>query len=309
MEFVLFPHAFLDLPSVSDLPAEHKLALCAVAVHPRTSACAVLTATPYVRAGLPLGDEVFSGVIADLDRRGVVVADDATSEIFLADAFSWHRVPAEGEDSGWARQVAAAAGRVRSSRVCAAVRRAIAFPPPSRLHSIKIPSNLLTAMPPRGRGQAWSASETLAHFAFAVNPDQTPAGVFSPQLAALAAFCSLPIPTVLECVDSLSAARGLVFECATGEIFVPARFRAAADRDIGKIQRVAETIRSPRVFRALASAAKRRFPKIVLKTGPYLLGEERGGDVSEGDTPPPNFDVARKFHLRHGVFKNFAPPP
>lgn len=284
MEFVLFPHAFLDLPGVCGLPSEHKLVLCAATAHPRLSACGVLVATPYVVAGLPLPPEVFWGVVADLDRREIVAADPATCEIFVLDAFSWHRAPSCDEDSSWARQVAAATARVRSPRVGDAVRAALERPPVARIAALKIPSNLLTAMPPRGRGQAWSASETLVHFALATAPTQTAAGVFSPTWPALAAFCSLPAQTLLECVDSLGATQLVTFDFETGEVFSPARMRAASDRDIGRIQRTAESVRSWSIFRALAAAATRRFQKINLKSTCCPLGEVRGGDVSGGES-------------------------
>lgn len=54
MEHVLFPIELLDLPEISDLPVEHKLVLCMLAVHPRLSACGVLVATRYVVEQLPL---------------------------------------------------------------------------------------------------------------------------------------------------------------------------------------------------------------------------------------------------------------
>ena len=276
MEFVIFPPGLLDLPAVCDLPSEHKLLLSFVVVNPQTSACGVLTATKFVAAKLPLPMDVFWGIVDDLDRREVVVADVSTGEIFVSESFAWHRAPTPDENTGWSRQVAAAAARIRSSRVRDAVGAALAHPPSARLPTLKTPTNLLTALPPRGRGKGWSATETLVHFAAATNPDQTAAGVFVPNVHALAAFCSLPSATLLECVDSLGAARLLTFDGETGELFCPARLRAAQERDVGKIQRLGEDVRSWAVFRALAEAAKRRFSKITIKSKCCPLGDFMG---------------------------------
>lgn len=283
MENVVFPIELLDLPEVADLPAEYKLALCALAVHPRLSACSVLAATGYVVAQLPLTPDVFWGVVADLVRREIVIADRATSEIFVLRAFHWHRAPAEDEDTPWARQVRAAASRVVSGTVRAAVTAAISRPPPARLARLKIPANLISAIPPRGRGQAWTASETLVHFALAVNPDQTPAGVFTPCWPAVAAFCSLPVQTVLECVDALAAGGLVAFDKETGELFSAARFRAASEREVGKILKVAEGVRSWSIFCTLREAATRLFPKITIKAKSCAPVDVRGVDVTGRD--------------------------
>lgn len=193
MESVLFPTEFLDSYEVTDLAAEYKLALVACAAHPKLSASAVLCATQYVTEQLPLPKGVFWGVVEDLQRRGLLICDIATREIFIKKAFEWHRAPASDEDSPWARQVRAAHRRVHSEKIREAVREALQAAPEARLAALKIPANLLTAMPRRRGGLEWSASETLTHFALATNFDQTAAGVYQPHLAATAAFCESPL--------------------------------------------------------------------------------------------------------------------
>ena len=289
MEFVLFPNDFLDFPEICDLSAEYKLIASFLAVHPRISAAAVTVATPYVVSQLPLPAEVFAGVVDELERRKILVADVVTREIFILASFHWHRAPTQGESSSWARQVAAATSRIASGRVRDAVLRALADAPPARLPSTKLPANCLTAMPVRAHGQAWTASETLAHFSFLSNPQQTAAGVYVPVMPAHAAFCSLPLQTLFECVESLAAARLLFFDAKTGEVFCPARLRAAAERDFSKVQATAEKIRSWSIFRAFAECAKRRFPKITLKSTCCPLGEFRrgGGESKGGESPQP----------------------
>jgi len=305
MEYVLLPVGLLDLPEVADLSADHKFVLAAVSAHPKLTAAAVLSCTSYFLAQLPLPQDVFWGIAFDLERRGIVTADLETREIFIRRSFDWHRAPAPGEESPWARQVRAAAARICSCKVKEAVFAALAAPPEARLSALKIPSNLLTAMPFRAAGQSWTATEILVHFASALDPCQTPAGVFRPALPALAAFCSLPLPTLLECINTLLAAEGIFFDRETGELFSPARFRCAQERDLGKIKVAAAAVVSKPIFRAFERAAKRRFPEIRFESMACFPGEGREVECKRKEVPRDDA-AAKRFGLTGGPFRKNA---
>lgn len=307
MEYVVLPTEFFDLPSIADLSADHKLVLAILAVHPKLTAAAVFTATPYILGQIPLPPEVFWGVVVDLERRGIVIADLDTREIFILQSFDWHRAPAEGENTPWARQVRSATARIISCKVRRAVQKALSTPPEARLLAFKIQTNLLTSMPLRGIGLGWTASEMLVYFAAAVDPSQTSAGLYRPSLPSLAAFCSLPLATLLECIDSLAAARTLFFDSATGEIFSPARLRAAQQRDLKKIREAAGNVGSRSIFKEFEKAARRYFPTIRFESIGCAPGYGIGVDYKGGDFKPDQ-EVAQRYKFRHGIWskKNAA---
>ena len=173
----------------------------------------------------------------DLDRRGIVTYDPKTSEIYLHGSFTWHRVPGADEMDPWSRQVRAAFKKIQSDRVRKAVEAELLEPPLARVPAVVVHSNLLTALPSRGGQSAWSASEMLVAFALAINPEQTSAGVFRPSSTdSLAAFASLPLATLLECVNSLSALGAVAYDPDTGEIFSAARLRCASARTTSELQ-------------------------------------------------------------------------
>lgn len=287
MNSVLLPIEFFDLPEICDLLPEYKLVLGFCATNPSTSPAAVLVATPRVLSTIPLKEDTFWGIVADLGRRGLVEFDQGTREIFILKSFEWHRSPAPEEDSPWARQVLAGVARIRSLWVREAVQRAILVPCQARLASLKIPSNLMTALPFRGPGREWSATEMLVHFALAVDPLQSSAGVFRLHLPAAAAFCSLPCQTVLEAVESLAAAQALFFDSDTGEVFSPARLRAAGERDVKKIKEAAGEVRSRLIFGSLRCYAKRKFPTMTLESYGCLSVEGSGRYVRKGESAHP----------------------
>lgn len=305
MEYVLLPQGFLDLPAVADLTADYKFVLVAVAAHPKLSAAAVLTCSPYFLAQLPLPQDVFWGIVFDLESRGIVVADVGTREVFIRRSFDWHRAPAQGEDTPWARQVRAASSRVNSLKVRGVVLDAISSLQEARLPAILVPANLITAMPFRGPGQSWTATEILVHLAAALDPCQTAAGIFRPSLPALAAFCSLPIQTLLECIKSLAEADALFFEDGTGEMFSPARLRCAKERDIKKIKAAAAAVSSKSIFKAFQRAAKLRFPEIRFESNAYFPVEGMGVEYIKREVLP-NYQAANQYDLRYGPFKKNA---
>lgn len=250
MDRLLYPLGLLDRWDIADLPVEHKLVVTALAAHPRLSCCAVLTATQYVVRSLPLPADVVVGLLADLDRRSVVAFDQGTAEAYLKGSFSWHRVPNEGEDGPWARQVRAAVANIRSCKVREAVSAELLTPPSARDEAILIPSNLLTALPARGIGRGWSATEMLVAFVLAVHPEQTPAGVCRVvSLDGLAALASVPTTTLLETINSLSALSAAGYDPETGELFVASRLRCAGRRDHRRIDDEAQLIDSPLILK------------------------------------------------------------
>ena len=285
METCLFPVDFFDFQGVADLAAEHKLVLAACAVNMRTSCCGVITITPYAVSALPLPFDTIVGICVDADRRGIVAFDKSTREVFIKNWFDWQRVPAGEDDSPWARQVRAAVAKVQSGKVRDALNAVLTEPPVARIQSVLLSTNLLTALPPRGKGEKWSASESLVAFALAANPDQTPAGVFSPDFHRIGLLCSLPENTVRECVDSLSAARALVFDDATGEVLILARLRSATWRHMRAIADAARQIRSALILQVFQRECARRDIKLPAKTWGCVsvqgsLGEHIKGEGS-----------------------------
>jgi hypothetical protein len=266
METCLFPADFFDFQGVADLAAEHKLVLAACAVNMRTSCCGVITITPYSVSALPLPFDTIVGICVDADRRGIVAFDKSTREVFIKNWFDWQRVPADEDDSPWARQVRAAVAKVQSGKVRDALNAVLMEPPAARIPSALLSTNLLTALPSRGKGEKWSASESLVAFALAANPDQTPAGVFSPDFYRIGLLCSLPENTVKECVNSLSAAGALVYDEASGEVLIPARLRAATWRHARAIADAARQIRSPLILQVFQRECARRDIKLPAKT-------------------------------------------
>lgn len=300
MDRSLYPLDLLDRPGVANLPAEHKLVTVATAVHPRLSCCAVLTVTPYVARSLPLPAEVWSGLLGDLDRRGIVIHDPSTAEAYLVGSFGWHRVPAVDDDDPWARQVRAAYHQVKSPRIRSIIEAELARPPLVRSTAVMISSNLLTALPSRGAGCGWSATEMLVAFVLAVSPEQTPAGVCRPMsMAGLAELASVPLETLLETVKSLSALKASAYDPDTGELFSAARLRCATRRDHRRIKDEAQLIDSRLIFNVFSGWCKRL--KIEIDENQWHGSQVMGGDVIKGDVIADQA-AAKKFGLRHGPF-------
>lgn len=296
----LYPVELLDRHGVADLPVEHKLVIVAAAVHPRLSCCAVLVLTQYVMRTLPLPADVYLGIAVDLDRRGIVTYDAETSEIYLHGSFTWHRVPSPDVTDPWSRQVRTAVGKIQSLRIRNAVELDLLEPPLARVPAVIIHSNLLTALPSRGGQSAWSASEMLVAFALAINPEQTSAGIFRPSsMDSLAAFASLPLATLIECVNSLSAQGAVAYDPITGEIFSAARLRCASVRDHKRIAAIGNLIDSHLVFHAFSTWCARL--KIEINKNQWLISHVRGVQSMSGKVMP-NFEAAKKFDLRHGIF-------
>lgn len=300
MDRSLYPVDLLDRPGVANLPAEHKLVTVATAVHPRLSCCAVLTVTPYVARSLPLPADVWSGLLADLDRRGIVIYDPPTAEVYLVDSFTWHRVPAADDDDPWARQVRAALRQVKSPRIRLVIEAELARPPLVRSTAVMISSNLLTALPARGAGCGWSATEMLVAFVLAASPEQNPAGVCRPMsLAGLAELASVPLETLLETVRSLSALKAAAYDPDTGELFSAARLRCAARRDHRRINDEAQLIDSRLIFNVFSGWCKRL--KIKIDENQWFGSQVMGGNVIKEEVIIDRA-TAKKFGLRHGPF-------
>ncbi|UCV03311.1 hypothetical protein [Dechloromonas denitrificans] len=250
---------------------------------------------------LPLPADVYLGIVEDLYRRGIVTFDIETSEVYLHGSFTWHRVPGNDEMDPWSRQVRAAVRNIQSARVRNAVETDLLEPPLARVPAVVVHSNLLTALPSRGGRSAWSASEMLVAFALAINPEQTPAGVFRPSsMDSLAAFASLPPATLIECVNSLAALGAVAYDPDTGEIFSAARLRCASGREHSRIAAIGNLIDSHLVFHAFAAWCARL--RIKINKNQWLISQVKAVDSILGDVIP-NLDAARKFHLRHGLFK------
>lgn len=285
MNKVIYPPALLDRWDIADLSVEHKLVVTMLAVHRQLSCCLVFTVTNYSTRSLPLPTDVILGLLDDLDRRGVVVFDNGTGEAYLVGSFSWHRVPEVGGDDRWSRQVWAAVDKVRSRRVRAAVEDELAEPPLARESAILIPTNLLTALPARHGGQRWSATEMLVAFVLVGNPEQTVAGVFRPAaLDSLAALASVPLPTLVEVIDSLAALGVAAYDAETGELFVATRLRCAERRDHRRIDAEAQLIDSPLIFRVFLSCAKRYGIKVQenQRHDAYVIKSRYKGDGKGG---------------------------
>lgn len=282
MDRVLYPPALLDRWDIADLPVELKLLVVALAVHPRLSCCAVFTATPYAARSLPIPGDVLFGLLADLDRRNIAIFDQATAEAYLRGSFAWHRVPGIDDEDPWSRQVRAAVAKIRSVRVRAVVEAELSVPPLARDEAILVPSNLLTALPSRGTGRGWSATEMLVAFVLAANPEQTPAGVYRPtSLEGLAALASVPAPTLLEVIDSLSVLKAATYDPNSSELFVAARLRCAGRRDHRRIDDEAQLIESPLILKMFLFWADKL--KIKITRNHRLVSQMRGGELIKGE--------------------------
>ncbi|QRM19943.1 hypothetical protein GBK02_11275 [Dechloromonas sp. TW-R-39-2] len=308
MEKILFPPDLLNRPGIWALPAEHKLMVVVLANHHSLTPCLLFAPTPYSCRGLPLPVDVIWGILTDLDQRGLAVVSQNTCEAYLCGSFSWHRSPAEEEVTPWARQVRTALAGVRDSRVAEAIRadleRYLGGP---RVPSVLLYSNLLTALPPRGPGQQWSATEMLAAFVLAANPDQTASGVFRPGgwLDGLADLASVPATTFAEVLASLQGRGAAASDAATGEIFIASRLRCAKARDAKKIFEEAEQIISPLIFRIFSQECKLR--KIKIPENQRVVSQERGGEVSirRGEVVSDQA-AAEIYQLRHGPWKGIS---
>lgn len=311
MEKILFPPDLLNRPGIWALPAEHKLMLVVLACHHSLTPCLLFTPTPYACRAIPLPADVIWGILTDLDQRGLAVVSQDTCEAYLCGSFSWHRTPAADEDTPWARQVRTALAGVRDSRVAEAIRADLdRYLGAARVPAVLLYSNLLTALPPRGAGQQWSATEMLAAFVLASNPDQTVAGVFRPGgwLDGLADLASVPASTFAEVLASLQRRGAAAADGGTGEIFIASRLRCAKARDAKKIYEEAEQIISPLIFRIFSQECKLR--KIKIPENQRVVSQVRGGEVSirRGEVVTDRA-AAERYKLRHGPWKGISHAP
>lgn len=270
MKSIFFPVAFFDEFEIADLPAELKLMLGGCACHTRQSACGVITLTDFVISPIGFSPSVALGIACELNRRGVAIFDPETREFFIRKSFNWHKTPSEaGANSPWSNQVISSLEAVRSEKIKQEVKDAIAKAPAEKMFSISVPANLLSSFPIPGLGKKWSASALLVLFCCYTNPMQTASGFFIVDFDAMGAFCSLPPDTVREILRSLDAAKVILFDEISGEIFLPNRLKNASARERPAVEYSGQEIRCRRLKIAFSKQFFRTFGKKTSKSMAY----------------------------------------
>lgn len=256
MRAVLFPLGFLDLPDIENLSPELKLMAAGLSVHPQLSPCGVITLTDFTLVLLGILPSVGKQYAAELARRRVAAFDEETREFFLVRHFNWHRTGNEvGVKTPWAKAIDASLARVVSEKIKELVAAQLSSAPAAKLASVAVPTNLLSSLPAPGGGKKWGPTDLLVMLAVFANPAQTDAGGFVVDFDAMGALCSLPPQTVVESLTTFDAAKALIFDRETREVFLPARMKISHKRNAKSICETADSFGSRRV----KFAAKRQF--------------------------------------------------